>query len=37
MGFILVLVGLIGLAYVFPPIIFIYLIGLGAIIAESRD
>ncbi len=34
MPLILVLSGLVGFAFVFPPIIFLYLIGLGAYLAE---
>lgn len=36
MPLLLVIIGMIGLAIVFPPIIFLYLIGLGVAISESR-
>lgn len=35
-GLIFVLIGMTGLAIVFPPIIFLYLIGLGIVISDSR-
>jgi hypothetical protein len=36
MPLILILLGMVGLAVVFPPIIFLYLIGLGVVISEFR-
>jgi len=34
MPLILVIIGIVGIAIVFPPIIFLYLIALGAYMAE---
>lgn len=34
-GLLLVIIGLVGLAFVFPPIIFFYMICVGAYYAEK--
>ena len=36
MGLLLIILGMLGLALIFPPIIFLYLIGLGIVISERK-
>lgn len=36
MALLLILVGMVGLAFIFPPIIFLYIIGLGVAISDFR-